>query len=98
MNTKEKIEIMQAFLKGKKIQVKVKGTNEEFKDFISTKEPTWDWTHFEYRVKPEPLELWVNKYDFGNYTIHESKEEAIKYCDRANVRKITIHMKEVIDD
>jgi len=50
MTTEDKIKIMQAFTEGKTIQSK-SVIGEHWRD--DTK-PTWDWNHFEYRVKPEP--------------------------------------------
>lgn len=50
MSTEEKIKIMQAYTEGKEIQSKAV-IGEQWCD--DTK-PTWDWNHFEYRIKPEP--------------------------------------------
>ena len=49
-DTKRKIEVMQAYVEGKKIQVKACGAS-EWRDCIL--EPEWDWVSCEYRVKPE---------------------------------------------
>lgn len=59
MTTAKKIEVMQAFLDGKKI---------EFFDFTfhqlgwvewSMGEPVWDWLKHKYRVKKEPKEFLI---------------------------------------
>ena len=52
MTTQEKIEIMQAYAEGKKIQVRIIGT-EKWKDWTISEEPKWDWPHNDYRIKPE---------------------------------------------
>lgn len=51
MTTKEMIDVMQAFVDGKKIEVKCKWDTET--DWHSC-EPKWDWYASDYRVKPEP--------------------------------------------
>lgn len=55
MNTKQKMEIMQAHLDGKQIQVKK--WIYDWEDLEQTDEPIWEWGHAEYRIKPtEPTE------------------------------------------
>lgn len=55
MTTKEKIEVMQAYEDGKQIecrQIIAKAIGDvEWED---SKEPTWDWVMFDYRIKHEP--------------------------------------------
>ena len=53
MTTKEKIEVMQAYLDGKKIQRK-SITSQNWLDWVSNEEPGWDWIDVDYRIKPEP--------------------------------------------
>ena len=48
MNTNEMIEVMQAYTKGKAIEVSDKDAD----DWSEIKYPLWDWNSFEYRVKP----------------------------------------------
>lgn len=50
--TKKKIEIMQAFEDGKKIECRSSGL--EWKEWILLQEPTWNWAECDYRVKEEP--------------------------------------------
>lgn len=57
MNTKEKIEVMQAWLDGKTIQLKTKG-HREWTDWVfrgadDTDEPSWRWDEYDYRIKPK---------------------------------------------
>jgi hypothetical protein len=52
MNTKEKIEVMQAFIDGKEIQEQSGGNSE----WRNCHEPSWDWFSREYRIKPQPRE------------------------------------------
>lgn len=58
MNTKEKIEIMQAYVEGKTVQNKKRCSPEaNWKDYTSCNEPYWNWGEFDYRIKPEVLYL-----------------------------------------
>lgn len=50
--TKECISMMVAFLNGSKIQCKRKYVIPEA-DWVDTEEPSWDFLHYDYRVKPE---------------------------------------------
>lgn len=51
MNTQEKIEIMQAYLDGKEIEVRAKGLRNWN---VCHTRPEWDWNGCEYRVKKAP--------------------------------------------
>lgn len=50
--TKRKIEVMQAFVEGKKIQLKRKQLNDAWEDFVH-EEPVWNWGRYNYRIKPK---------------------------------------------
>lgn len=50
MTTTEMVSVMQAHADGKEIEVTFKGDGE----WVATKNPSWDWNTFEYRIKPEP--------------------------------------------
>ena len=52
MTTQEKIEVMNAYTEGKKIQYRSKENGEWF-DLFLMQEPAWDWASFDYRIKPE---------------------------------------------
>jgi hypothetical protein len=59
MTTKEKIEVMQAYLDGKTIQIKYMNRNDwdgaiEF-NLNDKSESDWNWVSFSYRVKPENI-------------------------------------------
>lgn len=54
--TKKAIEVMQAYVDGKEIEAWERGV------FSDTSNPAWGWDVFDYRIKPEPLTLWVNEY------------------------------------
>lgn len=67
MNTQEKIQIMQAFVEGKTIEAKdSKLTNSKFYAPLSSdREPLWNWESFDYRIKPDPMEIRVLVKDYG---------------------------------
>lgn len=52
MTTKEKIEVMQAYADGKKIQYRRKFCK-DWLDWGGEVEPAWNWSDSQYRVKPE---------------------------------------------
>ena len=51
------IEVMQAYVDGKEIEVSYMG--DETHKWKSIPVPSWDWQGYEYRVKPEPKEYWL---------------------------------------
>jgi hypothetical protein len=62
MNTQEKIEVMQAFLRGEEIEFRWVNNN-EWQKYPNGSEPQWDWCKGEYRVKPKfqpPKELIID--------------------------------------
>ena len=74
MNTKEMIEVMQAYEDGKTIQVRDK--EGLINDWSVRKSPCWDWSKNNYRIKPTPTyrpykpeELMQLK---GKWLIHKS--------------------------
>lgn len=73
MTTEEKISVMQAYVEGKKIQVKAWCAS-EWKDCIF--EPKWYWESCDYRVKPE--EKYIPYKDY--------KEMVDDFCERFGVK------------
>jgi hypothetical protein len=59
MDTKQKIEVMQAYVDGKKIEYKERGTTFPYWTTFSFGEPSWNWGRCEYRIKQEPREFVV---------------------------------------
>ena len=49
--TKKRIEVMQAYINGEKIEYRNIATKSGWR---SVGIPCWDWFNYEYRVKPEP--------------------------------------------
>lgn len=65
--TKKAIEVMQAWVDGKKIEYRYKGEPEWITVALLT---SWDWKNWDYRIKPEPMEIevWVNGTRVSTYT------------------------------
>jgi hypothetical protein len=92
--TAEKIAIMQAFERGEDV---------EFCDhaetlWYETREPVWDWSHADYRIKPKLIEGWVNVYPEGYGSLYASREDADRHS-MFNQRRIRcVKVREVPDD
>lgn len=52
--TKQAIEVMQAYVDGRKIEYRHKASDEWITVAILT---SWDWKNWDYRAKPEPMEI-----------------------------------------
>lgn len=52
MTTKEKIEVMQHYVDGGKIEIN--GISGRWKEWTDHDEPEWDWLKCKYRIKQEP--------------------------------------------
>lgn len=52
MNTKEKIEVMQAYLDGRKLEAQHPGSP-NWTDWIAEREPIWNWEMVFFRIKPQ---------------------------------------------
>lgn len=93
----EKIEVMQAALDGKEIEVKYECSDKEYR------KPhelgiLWNWQIADYRIKPEPREFWVNIYKERDgeetYYLHTTEYSA---KSREDATKKTIRVVEVIE-
>ena len=89
---KEQIEVMQAALDGKNIEVDEHGWGE----LSNPQEEQYNWELFDYRIKPEPLEFWVNVYSSGRVYLHDTEAKAkAMYEDDENV--ILVKVREVTE-
>ena len=96
---KEKIEVMQAALDGEEIQIQL---NPKW-GWISAYQPNFEWGEYDYRIKPKPLEYWLDVWEAtrGTKEIYLSmsgdKPEFAKEYD--DIRKVnTIKVREVTDE
>lgn len=56
MNTKDKIQIMQAWVDGKKIEMCNFNDRNNDNKWMDCNDPDWTWGVVDYRIKPEPRE------------------------------------------
>jgi hypothetical protein len=85
MSTKEMIAVMQAFDDGKVIQ---------FKGDLGTWQdcnPSWNWSEYEYRVKPEPREWWI-----VSWSVFSNRNDAEEYVACRTEPKEIIRVREVL--
>ena len=54
MTTQEKIEVMQAYAEGKKIEWRTIGSPKKWVEWTYSDEPSWNWVVNDYRIKPKP--------------------------------------------
>lgn len=85
----EKIAVMQAFADGKTVEGRYANGSNEWGESIN---PVWDWSLYEYRVKPR--EWWINTYT-TRQEAHDTKEAADDCASRSRIA--CIHVREVID-
>ena len=62
--TKKMVEVMQAYIAGKKIQTT--NWDGEWEDIDNGDAPVWDWFESEYRVAPETSEVFQVRYPEWN--------------------------------
>lgn len=72
MTHDEIIAVVQAHKAGKTIQI---GSKHEKALWYDTANPTWNFAHFNFRVKPEPRIIYVNEYKTTQIIHAYHKEE-----------------------
>lgn len=74
-NAKEYLPLVQALANGKVIQIEIGGVWSNCSELNFVGMPS------QYRIKPEPKEIWYNRYNTGVESgPYESKEKAIEYA------------------
>lgn len=90
--TEGKISVMKAFADGKKVELYDFGTWKQCTN------PSWNWSAFNFRIKPEPLERWVNVFSSGVLDDWTSEECAKKAAQgRGSIVRVAVHMREVTE-
>lgn len=73
MTIQEQIDVMTAFRDGKDIEIRALSERE----WEPCSAPLWNFTEFDYRVKPEPRRFFRNLYDNGDFAgFYHTKEQA----------------------
>lgn len=96
MTPDEIIEVIQAYKEGKQIQyTSSKHYHQLWED---TTHPTWDFSEFNYRIKPKPRTYYVNVHPDGiiQHYLHSSRKVARE--DTLNTSYKTIKLIEVIEE
>jgi hypothetical protein len=96
--TKEKMEVMQAYLEGKTIlTIPAIATHATWRvmEVEHGAEPAWNWYASDYRVKPEPKVIWVNEYKSEHDICHGSKEGAEEDAAPSCIR-VAVEYREVL--
>ena len=95
---KEKIEVMQAALGGEEIEIinLTSDNGNKWEPLLKPELSPFSWGGFDYRIKPEPMELWVNVYEHdvenaAYLTQENASNNKSKHCGR------TIKVREVIE-
>ncbi len=91
MTHNEMIEVIQAHRDGKKIQAK--SILIDWHDTVLN-QPSWNFDVYDYRIKPEPREWWVNVYPDGDSYWYETKEAADKQTSKYRLE--CRHVREVL--
>lgn len=96
MTHDEMIAVIQAHKDGKPIQRKKEWAGDKCWSDLSV--PTFDFTNFDHRIKPEPpkpREFWLNTYSTSAAgCVHSSREEADRSA--SHIRLECIHLREVL--
>ena len=93
MRDEEIIAVVQAHFDGEQIQARQIGGVHGWSSCVPLVK--WNFAHYDYRVKPEPLELWVNIWRDERMSTYTNATAALN-ASGANVRK-TVHMVAVDD-
>ena len=86
LTLKEKIAVMQAALDGADMQITWDGAT-GWHDIYRPEEFDWNWGKYDYRIKPQPKEIWVNEYD-SEISAHRSRASAEEWCSKGGVTKL----------
>jgi len=97
---KERIAIEQAYLDGETVLYQNASNGVSWPPLYSNDpEIVFDWEAFDYRIKPEPMELWVNVYkdSDGQYiSTHLAEHEAERSATPNSKHIKTIKVREVL--
>ena len=93
---KERTEIQQAYLDGASIEYNDVRNDESWSCCYG--EPSFVWVNYDYRIKPEPMEIWVNIYGDGSHAGYNEKDRAKTLALREDVKRVAVKFIEVIDE
>lgn len=78
--TKAAIEVMQAWLDGKKIEGKARDEDETaWSELTRCERAYWSWSEYDFRIKPEAREFWLDpNADYPNVIVFEDYDPGDK--------------------
>ena len=91
--TAEMIEVMQAYERGEKVEA---CWRRHSNDWVKCELPQWDWSNFNFRIAPKPLECWIVTNINGSVVAYYESERPAKEHANGNCGK-AIKMREVIE-
>lgn len=56
----------------------------------------WDFSIFNYRIKPGPIQMWVNVYPSGAIHRYKSEVDAREHAHEG-AERIAVHLREVLE-
>lgn len=89
-NAKDYLPLVQALAEGKQIQSQL----DKHLKWRDTNSPDFSMAPDQYRIKPEPREIWVNEYPFSDSVVHYTEAMA---NDRRRADGVTRRYREVIE-
>lgn len=92
-NARDYLPLVQALAEGKVIQSRMFSCD-PWKDCAR---PDFTMDPSNYRIKPEPREIWVNEWKPGGKVVFDSPEEAAEHAKRYGIGHITTRYREVIE-
>lgn len=93
-NAAEYLPLVQALAEGKTIQIKETIGSGWFDD----RAPDFNLPPREYRIKPEPREIWVNLYGDGGWQAHADEKSALACFSGGRGDCAAIKFREVTDE
>lgn len=79
MKLQDKIAVMEAFAAGKHVESRTHSDmSPDRHQWSPATGPCWDWSHYDYRIKPKIVECWANVYDDGRQFFYSTKEHAVE--------------------
>lgn len=91
-NAKDYLPLVQALADGKVIQYRYLRRNWGDVSDLYEHYPASD-----YRIKPEPKEIWVNQWNGNGYVVFDSEDEALAHAKRYGIGHATKRYREVIE-
>lgn len=96
-NAKDYLPIVQALSEGRQLQERIYVDVDEY-SWKDCQHPEFDRYPAEnYRIKPEPRELWVNELPNVGTVAFESEEQAIEHAKRYGIGHVTRRYREVLE-